>query len=39
MSENNNYEFPVEHLKNGLYIIKFTGEKGFVYTQKIVVQK
>ncbi|MGC9373567.1 MAG: T9SS type A sorting domain-containing protein [Bacteroidales bacterium] len=39
MSENNNYEFPVGYLKNGLYIIKFTGEKGLVYTRKIVVQK
>ncbi|MDY6801523.1 MAG: T9SS type A sorting domain-containing protein [Bacteroidota bacterium] len=39
MSENNNYEFPVEHLRNGLYIIKFTGEKGFFNTQKTVVQK
>ncbi|MFO7843493.1 MAG: T9SS type A sorting domain-containing protein [Bacteroidales bacterium] len=39
LSENNTYEFHVHHLKNGLYILKLTGEKGFVITEKVVIQK
>jgi len=32
------YEFPINHLTDGLYIVKLTGTKGLVFTQKIVVQ-
>ncbi|HSH52251.1 MAG TPA: T9SS type A sorting domain-containing protein, partial [Bacteroidales bacterium] len=36
---NSNYDIPINHIMDGLYIIKFTGEKGFVYTRKIIVQR
>ncbi|HKL09420.1 MAG TPA: T9SS type A sorting domain-containing protein [Bacteroidales bacterium] len=39
LSENNTYEFHINHLKNGLYILKITGEKGLMFTEKVVIQK
>jgi hypothetical protein len=39
VTENSDYEFPVHHLRDGLYIVRLFGENGFVYTQKVVIQK
>jgi len=38
MTGRGHYEFPINHLTDGLYIVKLTGTKGLVFTQKIVVQ-
>jgi len=38
MTERGDYEFPINKLNDGLYILKLTGTKGLVFTQKIVVQ-
>jgi hypothetical protein len=39
LSDNNTYEIQINHLKNGLYILKITGEKGLMFTEKVVIQK
>jgi hypothetical protein len=39
ITSNSSYEVPLQNVKNGIYIFKFTGEKGFVHSQKVVIQK
>lgn len=38
VSEKSNHQISVQHLPAGLYIIKFKGNGGYIYSQKIVIQ-
>ncbi|MFP4023578.1 MAG: endonuclease/exonuclease/phosphatase family protein [Thiohalospira sp.] len=38
-TSNSSYEVHLQNIKNGIYFFKFTGEKDFVHSQKVVIQK